>query len=210
MPSTDAATGKAVPAKEHYDLLIGEGDDPVLDPPVLREYMNGWDGEAFMEALGDMAGCRVLEIGVGTGRLALRVMERGCASFTGMDLSERVLAAAHGHLADYGGIVLMQGEFPAEAPAGPFERIYSSLTFMHIEDKRAACRKIAALLAPGGRCVLSLDKDQSGLIDMGARHVVVWPDNPETISAYFSEAGLRVAPIKATERAWLIIAEQIG
>ena len=104
----------------------------------------------------------------------------------------------------------MDCPFPAEAPAEPFDRIYSSLTFMHIEDKRAACRKIASLLTPGGRCILSLDKDQSGLIDMGTRHVVVWPDNPETISAYFSEAGLRVAPIRATERAWLVIAERIG
>ena len=64
---------------------------------------------------------------------------------------------------------------------------------------------VLVVMAAGTR-----DKDQSGLIDMGTRHVVVWPDNPETISAYFSEAGLRVAPIRATERAWLVIAERIG
>ena len=29
-----------VTAKEHYDLLIQVGNDPVLDPPALRAYMD--------------------------------------------------------------------------------------------------------------------------------------------------------------------------
>ena len=34
---------------EHYDLLIEEGNDPVLDPPILREYMDRWDGQLLID-----------------------------------------------------------------------------------------------------------------------------------------------------------------
>ena len=60
MPSTAAATGKFVSAQEHYDLLIEEGNDPVLDPPALAAYMDGWDGEILLDALELTSGCRVL------------------------------------------------------------------------------------------------------------------------------------------------------
>ena len=55
----------------HYDLLIAEGNDPVHDPPALKEYMDRWDGSAFLEALQLSTEKTVLEIGVGTGRLAV-------------------------------------------------------------------------------------------------------------------------------------------
>ena len=29
----------------HYDALIDEGNDPVLDPAPLRRHMDGWDGD---------------------------------------------------------------------------------------------------------------------------------------------------------------------
>ena len=35
----------------HYDALIDEGNDPVFDPPPLREYMDKWDGQAFIDAM---------------------------------------------------------------------------------------------------------------------------------------------------------------
>ncbi|MBQ2956763.1 MAG: methyltransferase domain-containing protein [Clostridia bacterium] len=207
MPSTDAATGKYVSVREHYDRLIDMGNDPVLDPPVLKEYMDGWDGEALMDALCLTPGCRVLEIGVGTGRLALRVLERGCAQFTGMDVSGKTIEAARKHLSGYPQAELVAGEFPFDLPGGRFDRIYSSLTFLHIEEKERACACIAALLDEGGRAVISLDKDQSGRIDMGSYMVRVRPDHPDEISAYLRQAGLRVYPVRELERAWLITAD---
>ena len=35
----------------YYDLLVDENNDPFRDPPPLQEYMNGWDGELFLESL---------------------------------------------------------------------------------------------------------------------------------------------------------------
>ena len=33
---------------DHYDALIAENNDPVLDPPALAAYMERWDGAPFM------------------------------------------------------------------------------------------------------------------------------------------------------------------
>lgn len=57
----------------HYDLLIDEGNDPVHDPEPLQDYMNKWDGQDFINAMQLDKTKSVLEIGVGTGRLAVRV-----------------------------------------------------------------------------------------------------------------------------------------
>ena len=51
---------------EHYDKLIDEGNDPFHDPKSLRDYMDKWDGQRFIDALSLDKTKSVLEIGVGT------------------------------------------------------------------------------------------------------------------------------------------------
>ncbi len=199
-------TGKLVSAKEHYDRLILEGNDPVNDPPALKTYMDGWDGEALLSALELTPACRVMEIGVGSGRLALRVLQRGCAQFTGLDISAPTLAAAANHLAAYANVTLRCGEFPEDAPEGPFDRIYSSLTFFHIPDKRAAVEKVVSLLTTGGRAVISLDREGADLLDFGSWQVCLYPDSAEALAQYFAEAGCAVQPVIELERARLLVA----
>lgn len=201
-----AETGNWVSVQVHYDALIDEGNDPVLDPPILKAYMDGWDGKTFFELLDLEPWHRVLEIGIGTGRLALKALKADCV-LVGMDVSEKTLKAAERNLAGYGSVQLMLGEFPADAPSGLFDRIYSSLTFMHIASKRAAVEKVSELLAPEGRAVISLDKSRDGVLDMGNRRVRVYPDDPEETANAFRACGLD-AGVRETERAWLIWAQR--
>jgi hypothetical protein len=56
----------------HYDSLIDENNDPVHDPAQLREYMDKWDGQAFIDALELAPDKSVLEIGVEQGGLSCR------------------------------------------------------------------------------------------------------------------------------------------
>lgn len=79
--------------KEHYDKLIEEGNDPVHDLPSLKAYMEKWDGPEFMKELKIRESSRVLEVGVGTGRLAMKAIPF-CHFFTGIDLSPKTIQRA--------------------------------------------------------------------------------------------------------------------
>lgn len=191
--------------KRHYDLLIDEGNDPVNDPEPLRDYMDGWDGPAFQAALGLDGTQDVLEIGVGTGRLAVRTAPR-CRSFTGIDLSDKTIRRAGEHLAGMANISLVCADFLTWETARRFDVAYSSLTFMHFADKKGAAEKIAALLKPGGRAVVSLDKAREDVLDYGTRRLRVYPDDPAALAAYMQAAGLTVQPVQETAFAYILTA----
>lgn len=78
---------------EHYDTLIDENNDPVYDPASLQEYMNKWDGQVFVDAMKLDKHKTVLEIGIGTGRLALKTIPL-CKQFYGIDLSQKTIERA--------------------------------------------------------------------------------------------------------------------
>lgn len=189
----------------HYDLLIDEGNDPVLDPPELAAYMDGWDGGVFVEALLLDGTQDVLEIGVGTGRLAVRTAPE-CRSFTGVDVSAKCIIRAGEHLEGLPQVSLVCADFMLWRTERRFDVVYSSLTFMHIADKQGAAEKIARLLRPGGRVVISLDRDASGVLDYGTRRLTVYPDAPAAMTACLRSAGLQVQAVRETAFAVILIA----
>ena len=77
---------------EHYDKLIDENNDPVHDTKFLKDYMDRWDGERFIESLQLNKSKSVLEIGVGTGRLALKTAPL-CEAFFGIDISSKTISS---------------------------------------------------------------------------------------------------------------------
>lgn len=94
----------------HYDLLIDEGNDPVHDPEPLQDYMNKWDGQDFINAMQLDKTKSVLEIGVGTGRLAVRVAPL-CDKFCGIDISPKTVNKAKENLVQYSNVNLICGNF---------------------------------------------------------------------------------------------------
>ena len=193
--------------KEHYDLLIDEGNDPVHDPDVLKAYMDRWDGDTFIKALELAKDKRVLEIGVGTGRLALRTAPFS-ESFTGIDISEKTIERAKENMRDCRNVKLIPGDFLTHEFSEKYDVIYSSLTFMHIEDKGTALKKAAKLLKKGGRIVISIDKDPSSVIEYGERAVKIFPCDPDDMCTAVKEAGLFDINIFETEFAYIICAKK--
>jgi SAM-dependent methyltransferase len=191
----------------HYNALVDENNDPVYDPPPLKALMDKWDGEVFIETLHLSSDKSVLEIGVGTGRLAMRVCDKS-RSFTGIDISRKTVERAKTNLQRFTNTEIILGNFHTYPFSDGFDIIYSSLTFMHIKDKREAIRRAAGLLKPGGRFVLSIDKNQQTEIDHGNRRVGVYPDKPEEIAAFIVEAGLTVEKQLETEYAVIFAAKK--
>lgn len=200
MPKTDVSI--------HYDLLLAEGQDPVRDPAPLRAYMDKWDGKPFLDALQLSPEKTVLEIGVGTGRLAVRTAPF-CKEFVGIDLSSDTVYRAAQNLLVFPKLKanVICGDFLKYDFAQKFDVIYSSLTFMHIENKQSAIGKIASLLKKNGRFVLSIDKNPSEYIDFGTRKLKIYPDTPEHIRSCIERSGLTFTEQFETEFAYIIAAQ---
>lgn len=191
----------------HYDRLIELDNDPARDPQPLREYMDKWDGEVFFNRLCLDKTKSVLEIGVGTGRLAMRAAPE-CSRLVGIDLSAKTIARARENLAGMENIELICGDFLEYDFEERFDIIYSSLTFMHIREKSRAVSKIALLLNAGGRAVISVDKNRQDFIDAGFGVLETYPDDPEKLAGDFYEAGLKMEAIEETEFAFILAAEK--
>ena len=189
----------------HYDLLIDENNDPVRDSEPLREYMNKWDGDGFIERMELNAEKSVLEIGVGTGRLAVRVASL-CGNFCGIDLSPKTIERGRENLASFNNVNLICGDFLSYEFVEKFDVIYSSLTFMHIADKQNALCKIATLLNTDGRLVVSIDKNPSECIDIGINRIAIYPDTPDAMAEYIKSAGLDLVEQYETEFAVIFVA----
>lgn len=189
---------------DHYDRLIDENNDPVRDPQPLREYMDKWDGQEFIDEMELDKAKSVLEIGVGTGRLAVRTAPF-CGDFCGIDISPKTVKRAEENLSEYKNATLICGDFLNFRFDRSFDIIYSSLTFMHIKDKRGAVNKIARLLNHGGRFILSLDKNKSEFIDTGTSRIKIYPDEPDTLEEYIKAAGLTALRRYETEHAFIIV-----
>lgn len=191
---------------KHYDILIDEGQDPVHDPKPLKEYMDKWDGQGFIEKMGIDKSKSVLEIGVGTGRIAVKVAPL-CKEFTGIDISKKTIKQAKKNIKT--GLFkkpdLICADFLEYSFNKKFDVIYSSLTFLHIENKQKAFGIVSEILNKNGRFVLSIDKNQDEYIDTGVSKIRVFPDNAEDIKNYAKNAGLNMLSENETEFAFIFV-----
>lgn len=198
---------EVVEALKHYDLLIDEGNDPVLDSEELKAYMDKWDGTDFIEAMSLDKLKSVLEIGVGTGRVAIKTAPL-CKDFCGIDISPKTVARAKENLKGFNNTNIICGDFLNWDFDVSFDVIYSTLTFMHIENKSFAVKKVSDLLKPQGRFVLSIDKSKSEYIDFGTRRVRIFSDTEDAIKDYIEKANLKLLKNFDTEFAVVFVAEK--
>ena len=89
---------------DHYDQLIEENNDPFRDSPILQEYMSKWDGQIFLDSMCLSPEKKVLEIGIGTGRIAAKVAPY-CLKLTGIDISPKTIERAKENLSHFGMIL---------------------------------------------------------------------------------------------------------
>jgi SAM-dependent methyltransferase len=101
------------------------------------------------ELAGLRAGCRVLEIGCGTGRLTAALAERGC-QVVAVELGAEMAAVARRNLAAVASVMVVTGAFEDWAlPPEPFDAVVSASAF-HWLDPAVRVPKVAAALRAGG------------------------------------------------------------
>jgi SAM-dependent methyltransferase len=129
---------------QHYETLWPQLFDPaVVDPAV--DFLAGLAGPG-----------PVLELGIGTGRIALPLRRRSI-SVHGIERSRAMVARLNEH-PDANEIEVTIGDFATTAVDRAFRLVYlvrNTITNLTTQDEQAACfRNVAAHLAPGGCFVI--------------------------------------------------------
>ncbi|GIO40777.1 class I SAM-dependent methyltransferase [Paenibacillus apis] len=198
---------KIVNTLEHYELLIDEGTDPVQDPPLLQAYMSRWDGPLFYGSLSPKNKL-VLEIGVGTGRIAKEVLSAGCQKLVGIDISPKTIERARINLKEYSNIELLVNDIVSFNRPNTFDLAYSVLTFLHIEDKKKAFDNIYNSLKINGIFVLSISKDDDWF-EFTDRKIQLYPNNLDEYLHLYESVGFQVESINETESKYATIIKGI-
>jgi ubiquinone/menaquinone biosynthesis C-methylase UbiE len=127
------------PLAEDYDRLRPTDD-------------NWWELVDLIAAEGDVRGRRLLDVGCGTGRLALALAERG-AKVWGVDPSPEMIAEAQSVTGRRVGLKVGEAE-SLPFKDGWFERAVLRLV-VHLIDRARAFPELVRVLAPGGRAVVA-------------------------------------------------------
>jgi SAM-dependent methyltransferase len=151
------------------DYLAAHGDflglaDFVWCPEGLRESDAG--------LLGELAGRRVLEVGLGYGTVA-EALARGGADYHGLDIAAGPVEMARHRLAGVPGgrpDQVQQGSvLDLPFPDASFDRVVSIGCLHHTGDLGRAVAEVRRVLRPGGELLLMVYNRHS------ARRVLLWP-----------------------------------
>jgi len=186
---------REAPALEGYALWAQGYDEEMDNPVVLGEEAR------IEEAIGSVEGLRVLDVGCGTGRHAVRLAARG-ARVVGLDPTPEMLERARAKAAAAGVEVRLEAgtiEDLGEA-LGEFDLVLCCLVLSHVQDLTGAARRLSARLAPAGRLIVSDFHPVNLLLGLrtafaheGQRYIV--PNYLHPVGEYFAamrEASLAV------------------
>jgi len=149
-----------------YDLLIRRDEQNIFDNPTffdgyrkLRE--NPFSANELVEKPAlfalcpDLTGKRVLDMGCGYGENCREFARRGAAEVVGIDISERMLAAAEAENDCEAVRFLHMSMSELSRLEGKFDVIFSSLAMHYIKDFPALARAAADHLTDGGLLIFS-------------------------------------------------------
>lgn len=138
-------------------------DFPDLGPDVYARWRTSeigaiterLEGQLVLELLGDVNGCRVLDVGCGDGEFALELTRRG-AIVTGVDASAAMIDAAKDraklHNANITFQVAVAEHLPL--PAEQFDIVTAVTILCFVDDAAPVFGEIGRVLRPGGRLVI--------------------------------------------------------
>jgi SAM-dependent methyltransferase len=167
-------------ARDYFGERVAAGYDQssdIFEPGAV---------EPAVEMLAELAGDgRALELGIGTGRIALPLARRG-VPVHGVDLSRAMLAQLHAKPGSEA-IAVTLGDFATTRVDGTFSLVYLVFnTIMNLTTQQAqvACfRNAAAHLEPGGCFVIETRVPELRRLPPG-QHVLPWHLSPDRWVSY--------------------------
>ncbi len=135
------------------------------------------------------SGCRVLEIGPGTGQATIPIAERGC-QLTAVELSADLVAVAQRKLSAFSNVRIAVAAFEDwPLPVEPFDAVVSATAF-HWIDPALRVTKAADALRPGG-VLATIDTHH---VAGGSAHLFVEVQDCYERWDPATPAGLRLSP----------------
>lgn len=130
------------------------------------------NADEIVDFLSELAGRgRVLELGIGTGRIALPLAARG-AEVWGIDSSERIVEQMRAK-PDAAGVSVVIGDFADVDVPGDFELIFvafNTFFLLYEQSEQVRClENVAQHLKPGGRFLVEAMLPDESLYDRGQR-----------------------------------------
>ena len=111
---------------------------------------------ALLEALGDVRGQRVLDLGCGDASIGSALLASGCRGYLGIDASARMVEAARDALLGTAGEARQDTIERFSAPPASFDVVVSRVALHYVEDLDAALAACRDCLGPGGRMAFSV------------------------------------------------------
>jgi SAM-dependent methyltransferase len=139
-----------------FDRAAGYYDETRGFPPGIEEHV----AERVAAAGGLSPASRVLEIGIGTGRIAAPLAARVGRLF-GVDLSKPMLDRLREKVAGSGVLAARADASRLPVSSGSFDAVVGVHVFHLIPRWREVLRECARVLRPGGRLLHGLDEQQS-------------------------------------------------
>ena len=118
-------------------------------------YNAHYDRPAVLGLLGDVAGCRVLDVGCGSGLYAAELAQRG-ADVVGFDSSAKLVRHARQRAGGAADLRVHDVRRPLDWLSDEsIDRAVMALVIHHLDDPVPALREVHRVLRPGGRLVIS-------------------------------------------------------
>lgn len=174
--------------------------------------------QALIDAIGDLSGGRILDIGTGTGRI-LELLGKTAEEGVGVDMSREMLAVARARLqrADLSNCLVRQADmYQLPYPAGMFDVVTLHQVLHYAERPEATIAEAARVLAPNGRLVVVdfATHDREELREEHAHRRLGFED--EAINVWFRACGLSPGDVTSlpgkplTVRIWSAKASKQG
>ena len=174
----------------HYGYWDGPEDDSGFEAATTRLT------DVVIEKLGLEAGARVLDLGCGVGRPAVRLAEVTGAEVVGISVSKKDVEQANARSAA-AGLADKVSFRHADAMELPFEdesfdAVFALGSMGHMPDRVVVLREVARVLRPGGRVVLTdevlrgaalEDEEQAYILAMVA---ATWCAGPPTVAEKYA------------------------